>query len=77
MRIADDTPDGVAELMLSVMTVDSHRFVSVDVGTGLLPAVVEEEIRALSSTVATAVRRMGFRGWFGIDFIVDARGGCS
>jgi hypothetical protein len=72
MLIDDGPADNIAELTMSVMTIDSHRFVCVDIGTGLMPGGLEDEIRALSSRIARAVRRLGFRGWFGVDFLVDA-----
>lgn len=65
---------GVSQLFTSVMTVDSHRFTGVNVGPGLLPPAVEEEMRAVSERIAEAARRLGFRGWFGVDFVVDADG---
>lgn len=76
LLITDDAhaPDGVAELVTSTITVDSHRVVSVNVGQGLVPAALEEELHALARQVAVAARRLGFRGWFSVDFIADASG---
>ncbi|TCO61893.1 hypothetical protein [Actinocrispum wychmicini] len=71
MLIADD---GIADLVLSIMTVDIHRFVSVNIGAGLLPSAIADEITDISRQVAAAARRLGFRGWFGIDFLADERG---
>ncbi|MEV0764777.1 ATP-grasp domain-containing protein [Nocardia sp. NPDC050435] len=68
------TDEGVADLVLSVMTVDSHRFVSVNIGAGLISQAVAEEIDDLSRRIAAIAIRMGFRGWFGIDFLLDDRG---
>lgn len=76
MLITDDagTSDGVSRLILSALTVDTHRFVSVNVGTGLLPAAVNEEVQELSRLIAGQARQLGFRGWFGIDFLLDTHG---
>jgi len=76
MLLTEDsgTPGGANRLILSALAVDSHRFVSVNVGAGLLPPALDEEVQALSRLIAAQAGRLGFRGWFGIDFIVDSRG---
>jgi hypothetical protein len=76
MLIADEeTADcAIADLIPSVMTVDVHRFVSVNVGSHVLPTAVAEQVTAVSRAVAVAASRLGFRGWFGIDFLLDRHG---
>lgn len=76
MLITDDdaSDGGIAYLMPSVMTVNVHRFVSVNVGDCVLPPAVTEEMAHVSREVAAVVRQLGFRGWFGIDFILDRHG---
>ncbi|TCR16047.1 hypothetical protein [Streptomyces sp. BK205] len=69
--IADD---GVADIVPSVMTVDGNRFVSVNVGAHVLPADLTEDMYALTQRIANAARHLGFRGWFGIDFVADPAG---
>ncbi|MEV4315550.1 hypothetical protein [Actinocrispum sp. NPDC049592] len=68
------TDDGVGDLVLSVMTVDSHRFVSVNVGAGLMSQEVAGQVEDLSHRIAAVAGRMGFRGWFCIDFLLDEHG---
>lgn len=65
---------GVADIVPSVMTVDSHRFVSVNVGAEVLPPALTAEMTDLSHRVAAAALALGFEGWFGIDFVVDHLG---
>lgn len=75
MLITDEDADGgIADLVPSVMTVEVHRFVSVNVGDSVLPPAVLEQVTDVSMGVAAAARRLGFRGWFGIDFIIDRHG---
>jgi hypothetical protein len=62
---------GIADIVPSVMTVERHRFVSVDVGGHVLPAAMTQEMTDIAHRVASAALRLGFEGWFGIDFIVD------
>lgn len=75
MLIGDpDDGDVIVDLIPSVMTVDVYRFVSVNVGVRVLPPAVTEEMTRVSRAVAATAQRLGFRGWFGIDFILDRRG---
>ncbi|MEV4211235.1 hypothetical protein [Micromonospora sp. NPDC049662] len=66
--------EGVTSLLSSIMTVDEHRFTGVNVGAGLLPSAVEEEMHAVSTQIAGVARGLGFRGWFGVDFLMSADG---
>jgi hypothetical protein len=66
--------DRIADIVPSVMAVDGHRFVSVNVGAQVLPADMTEQMYEVTGGIADAARRMGFRGWFGIDFIADHSG---
>lgn len=71
MFIADE---GITGLIPSVATVDRCRQVSVNVGKGVLPSNLMEHITDVSNGVAAAARRLGYRGWFGIDFFLDDLG---
>jgi hypothetical protein len=68
------TDEGITGLIPSVATVDRCRQVSVNVGDGVLPSGIMEHITDVSKGVAAAARRLGYRGWFGIDFVVDDQG---
>jgi hypothetical protein len=65
---------GVDEIEASVMTVDGHRFRSVKVGAGILPADVQAEVMSLGRAVGAYAYGIGFRGWLGIDCVVTVEG---
>jgi biotin carboxylase len=65
---------GCREIFSSVMTVTGHRFQSVKVGPGILPASVDDQIVELGQRVGGKAAELGYRGWLGIDFLVSADG---
>jgi hypothetical protein len=71
VRIDDD---GVSETVLSCMTVDGHRFRSVNVGAGALSAAESARTVRAGHRIGAAAWELGFRGWFCVDFVAGADG---
>jgi Pre ATP-grasp domain len=68
VRVADD---GVETVVLSTMTVDVKRYLSVSVGARFVPPDVADRLCALGNAVGAAAHALGFRGWLCADCIVD------
>jgi Carbamoyl-phosphate synthase L chain, ATP binding domain len=66
--------DGVAEILVSAMTVDGYRVRSVNVGAGAVPAAEAERILRVGRRIGLAARDLGFRGWLCVDYLVSAGG---
>lgn len=43
------------------------------VATGALPSSVEAEVHTVSRRIASSAQALGYRGWLGLDFVVDER----
>jgi hypothetical protein len=71
MRVDDG---GAAEMMVSAMTVDGHRFRSVNVGLGAVPPAEADRIVRVGRRIGMAARDLGFRGWLCVDYLVGAGG---
>jgi Pre ATP-grasp domain/ATP-grasp domain len=65
---------GVAEIVVSAMTVDGHRFRSVNVGSGSVPPAEAERIVRVGRRIGTAAHALGFRGWMCVDYVVSIGG---
>lgn len=65
---------GARDLVVSCMTVDGHRFRSVDVGSGSLRPEQGARVREIGWQMGTAAHALGFRGSFCVDFLTTTTG---
>jgi len=54
------------------MLMEDQFYQGVVVGEALFRASREKELILIGETVGTAMAKLGYRGWFDVDFIVDA-----
>lgn len=65
---------GVTDVTSSALDVTGHRYTSVKVGPGALPASADSAVCTVGRTVGEEARRLGYRGWLGVDCVIDAAG---
>lgn len=63
---------GVERIETSAMTVDRFRFQSVVVGRNALSSRTAERVLRLGNRIGDVAHSLGFRGWFCVDFLLDA-----
>jgi hypothetical protein len=66
--------EGVADVVVSAVTVKGHRTTSVNVGADAVPVPEAERITRVGRRIGLAARDLGFRGWLCVDFLVGTRG---
>lgn len=50
------------------------EFLGITLGTDILPVVLEEKIRLATEEIGNVFFKLGYRGFFDVDFILDRRG---
>ncbi|MFI5776782.1 hypothetical protein [Nocardia sp. NPDC051570] len=65
------TEAGVEPPVLSVMTVEVKRYLSVAVGEACVPEDLRDRLRALGYAIGAAAHALGYRGWLCADCLVD------
>ncbi|WP_371675208.1 GNAT family N-acetyltransferase [Streptomyces sp. NBC_01276] len=62
------------EVGAAVMEVCDGAYRGATVGPAVVPAALEEPLRAFGAAVGRELAASGYRGWFDVDFVVDAVG---
>ncbi|MFB0631210.1 GNAT family N-acetyltransferase [Streptomyces sp. AB3(2024)] len=62
------------EVGTAVMEVCDGAYRGATVGPAVVPAALEEPLRAFGAAVGRELAASGYRGWFDVDFVVDAAG---
>lgn len=50
------------------------EFLGITLGIGILPAILEEKIRLATEEIGRAFFKLGYRGFFDVDFVLDRSG---
>ncbi|MFE7095508.1 GNAT family N-acetyltransferase [Streptomyces erythrochromogenes] len=69
-----DAAGGVHEVGAALMDVTAGAYRGATVGPGAVPEWAEKPILAFGGAVGRELAASGYRGWFDVDFVVDAAG---